>query len=327
MKGWQIASVAGAFVLLLVVGSVWFFVLRSDGGIGVAAAPAKAKGMLRLATFNVEGLFDAEDDLKLTGANDDVASSEAHLAGIAEAIRVADADIVALQDVESIAALEWFVGAYLEGMGYEYAASLDVGHDRGSENAVISRLPIEASKVWPTLKIGGKHPPTAGDGANPNSGQPMRFRRSPLMVRVEMPDGDGSLTLFVVEHKGGDKFDYWREAEAGSVVGLAKEVGMHERVVVLGSFHCDPGDPSLEAYFAAGFVDALGLDGESSKWASETSGDRTDFILANRVAKGDLDPEAGFVLGGAIAELRQGSMSDATHLPVVIGLRAGDGER
>ena len=107
MKGWQIASVAGAFVLLLVVGSVWFFVLRSDGGIGVAAAPAKAKGMLRLATFNVEGLFDAEDDLKLTGANDDVASSEAHLAGIAEAIRVADADIVALQDVESIAALEW----------------------------------------------------------------------------------------------------------------------------------------------------------------------------------------------------------------------------
>ena len=323
MKRWQSLTAAGLAIVVL-LGGVWFFVLRSGSGIGVAAAPTKAKGMLRLATFNVEGLFDEADDLKLSGAEDDVPSSEAHLAGIAAAIRAVDADILALEDVESLEAVEWFIRTHLDGMGYEYAASLDVGHDRGIENAVLSRLPIEASNVWPTLKIGGKHPPTAGDEANPNAGQPMRFRRSPLMVRVTLPDGDGSLTLLVVEHKGGNRFDYWRKAEAEAVVGLAKEVGMGERIVVLGSFHCDPGDPSLQPYLAAGFVDALGLKGEASKWATETSGDRTDYILANRVAKGDLDPGAGFVLGGEIAELRQGAMADATHLPVVIGLRAGN---
>ena len=311
MKAWQtiLAVVLGVGLLL---GIVWFVFLRADDRIGVSTPPPRERDTLRLATFNIEGLF---------GPGADAPSSDAHLTIIAKAIQAIDADILALQDVESLETVEWYRDTLLPGMGYDFIASLDVGHKRGIENAILSRHPIETSRVWRTLKLGGKHPATAGGEPNPYAGQPIRFRRSPLMVQITLPAaGTGNrkpLTLFVIEHKGGDRFDYWREAEAKAIVKLAHAAGMNDPIIILGSFHAAPSDATMQIYDTGGFMDALGVERESTRWATETTGDRTDYILANRVAMSIIDADTGFVLGGDLVSLQR----ETTHLPLVVGLQ------
>lgn len=320
MKNWHwVTIIVGVLVLGL---AAWLVFFRSSDGPWVSSAPSKSTDVVRIASFNVEGLFDPEDDPRLSGANDDIPSSQAHLDAIAEAIRAIDADILALQDVESLSALEWFNTTYLSSLGYTHIASLDVGHDRGVENAVLSRFPVTDARVWPKLRLGGTHPATAGDAPNPMAGKPILFKRSPLMVEIDLP-GKSSLTLFNIEHKGGNKYGYWRTAEAAAVARLCQAVGMNRRIIVLGSFHCEPGDPSLQPYFDLGFIDPLADDDNAELYATEITGDRTDFILANRVVGGDLESARAFILAGDLAERIRAGDAETTHLPVVIGLRLG----
>ena len=287
-------------------------VVQSSCGRGNGGVPARADGELRLATYNVE---------ELAGPTDPAPSSEAHLEAIAGAIRLADADILALQGVQSLDAVRWFNQTYLADSGYSDIVSIDVGHSRGVENAVLSRVPIINSRVWSTLKLGGTHPSLVGGTPNPNSGKPIRFRRSPLMVQAKLPGERTPITLFIVEHKGGNRFAYWREAEAKAIVRLASDIGMNKRIVVLGSFHAPPDDPSLEAYTRGGFLNAFERDG-SPELATETSGDTTDLVLANRTALGSLDTTNTFVVsydedaGGVRTE----------HFVVVIGIEQHEEE-
>lgn len=271
-------------------------------------APAKVAGEFRLATLNVE---------QLAGPMDAEPSDGAHLEAIAALIRDTDADLLALQGVQSLEAVQWFVAEYLDGAGYEYIVSLDVGHERGVENALLSRVPTEMSSVWPSLALGGRHPVLAGDVPNPYAGQPIRFRRSPLMVQVVLPGDPRSLTLFIVEHKGGDRFGYWRESEAAAITTLATAVGMNQRIIVLGSFHAPIDDPALQPYFDSGFSDALARGGTGDPAATELSGDRTDFVLANRVALGSLDGKNAFVISREAGS----SGLQTEHFPVGIGVR------
>ncbi len=318
MKTWHWVMIIVVAVLLALAGG--FMLLGGANQPWASKAPAKSKGMLRIASFNVEGLFDPVDDPRLSGNNDDEPSDQSHLDAIASAIIAVDADILALQDVESLAALEWFNRKYLSTMGYEHIASLDVGHPRGIENAVLSRYPITNTQVWPKARLGGKHPATAGGKPNPFAGKPLTFKRSPLMVDIDVP-GKAPLTLLVVEHKGGDKFDYWRKAEATAIAKLCTQIGMNRRIIILGSFHSDPDDPSLQPYFDIGFSDPFAAGVDSEFYATEIGGDRTDFILANRAVGGDLDIDHGFVLGGDFAERIESGQTETTHLPVVISLR------
>ena len=140
------------------------------------------------------------------------------------------------------------------------------------------------------------------------------------MVRIELPDRS-RLTLINIEHKGGNRYGYWREAEAEGVVEICRRLGLSQRIIVLGSFHSDPGDPALEPYLQSGFRDPLETEGNSEFYATEVTGDRTDFILANRTIGRDLDVQTAFVLGGEIAERIRAGEIETTHLPVAIGLR------
>lgn len=312
-----ITIIVGVIVLALIAG---FALLRGGDRPWQSKASANSKDLVRIATFNVGELFDPDDDPGLSGEYDDAPSPQPHLDAIASAIIEVDADILALERVESLEAVEWFNQTYLSSLGYEHIASLDVEHKRGIENAVLSRFPITESMVWPGVPIGGEHPSTAGGSRNSRAGQPIAFNRSPLLVTVDIPGGP-PLSLFVVELKGGDKYDYWREAENYAIIELCKQIGMNRRIVVLGSFHCDPDAPSLQPYLDAGFRDPFAGSKKSEYHATEISGDRTDFIFANRSVGRDLSPDTGFVLGGDFAEgIRSGEVK-TTHLPVVIGLR------
>lgn len=312
---WMIAGAAALFGLIAAL-----LIFPAGSGPWTSKPPARSKNLLRIASFNVEGLYDPDNDPGLSGKHDDVPSSQAHLDAISAAILAVDADILALQDVESLAAVEWFNQTYLSSLGYEHVAAIDVGHIRGAENAVLSRYPITGNWVWPDLQLGGKHPSSIGGKPNRFAGKPIAFNRSPLMVDIEIPGG-ATLTLMVVEHKGGNNYDYWREAEANVIAEICSQAGLNRRTIILGSFHSDPNSPSLQPYFDAGFSDPFSTKKGSEFYATETTGDRTDFILANRAVGRDLDQKTGFVLGGDLAESILAGDGEMTHLPVVIGLR------
>lgn len=293
---------------------------------GLAEAPAKEAGLLRLATYNVHELFDDADDPALTGRADDMGRMlpEGRRVALSDVIRRLDADVLVLQEVESRSALEWFRDGWLSGMGYDAVASEDVGHAIGLEQSVLSRVPIVDSRVWVDREI-GVHPAEYRGRPNRYAGQPMRFRRSPLMVELDVsgwdsgdePEAGGAaglpgerewteadrLTLLVVHLKTGEGSEAWREAEAAALVEIAAELSADRpgrRLVILGDFVDGPGSAAVRTLVSAGFVDVFaGVDGGDggAAIATDIKGGRECLILAGPAAAGMFEGGARFVLG------------------------------
>lgn len=313
--------------------------LAEEPRFGLAEAEPRTEGAIRLATYNLENLFDDEDNPELTGRNDDMDSvkPDDEKQALADAIRAIDADILALQEVESYDALIEFRDEYIGDMGYEHVVSIDVGQERGIENAVLSRFPLKDPKVWPNLPLGGVHPDLYGDKPNWYAGEPITFRRSPLRVTVEVPsDKTGAepyeLTLFVVHHKSGRYNDYWREKEASKLVEFITEMqtaNPERNIAVLGDFNAMIGEESVEVYLdEAGFSDVFeGTDHAPKEYVSHASGRRIDFILVNEALEDEVVEGSEFVLG--TPQLPPGADWRTTppppgyasdHMPVVIDL-------
>jgi endonuclease/exonuclease/phosphatase family metal-dependent hydrolase len=304
---------------------------------GTAVAPAKPAGTFRLMTYNVENLFDDKDDPKLSGAQEDkdMTKSEAHRRAAADAIRRAQPDVIALQEVESLEALLWWRDEFLKDMGYEHVVSLDSGDSRGIENSVLSKFPLKDAQVWPDAPLGGTHP-----NKSEFRGQPIEFRRSPLRVTVSVPGESADakayeLTLFVVHQKSGRDNGYWREREAAKTVELAKEVlaqDPNRNVVILGDMNCEAAQNPFRYYLDGGFIDAFGdrVRGKST-WMTHESGRAIDHILLSPSAAKELVGETRFILGmparpegvdWRTTPPPEGFASD--HYPVVVDLHATD---
>lgn len=147
---------------------------------------------VRIATFNVENLFarfkfeagvdetqavrDGWDVNKTVfTVFDDVAKK---ITGAA--IKAANADVVALQEVENLDTLKRFRGGYLGGpKAYPYAVSIDGNDPRLIDVAVLSRLPIVHMRSHQELR----------------SGRSYVFSRDCLEVDVSV--GGKTLTLYV----------------------------------------------------------------------------------------------------------------------------------
>ena len=111
----------------------------ADGG----KAPAKRdfNGVVRLATYNVLNLFDAEDDPYCDDEGTNPKPRE-QLEKLAETIRNVNADVLALQEVENRRYLERFNTAFLGDLGYEHVVLFEGNDGRGIDVAVLSRLPV-----------------------------------------------------------------------------------------------------------------------------------------------------------------------------------------
>lgn len=264
---------------------------RAAPPTGVARAPRKASGTIRLACFNVENLFDGADDPALSGEHDDLAmtTDETRLVNIAAAIRELDADVLALEEVESEACLKWFRDTYLKDMGYEHLASQDVGYERGVEQSVLSRFPIEEVRTFIDMRLStaaSRLPTDAAERRKQGWADPIRlhkdgFQRSPLLASVRVPDGS-LLQVIVVHFKaGGKKLAHHRELEALSVAGivegiLKKDAAAH--VAVLGDFNATPSQKAaklLREKGTGGLVSAYEVRPDAGK---DRAGDQGDDI-------------------------------------------------
>lgn len=316
---------------------------------GVESAPARPDNAIRIASYNIHELFDDQDDPGLQGREEDIGRVmiESRQAATANALRRIDADIVALQEVESLDALIWYRDARLSDMGYEHAASVDVGHPLGLEQAVLSRFPIIDTQTW-TDRVIGEHPALYRGRPNRYAGEPMTFRRSPLMAEIALADSPdpGSwdalpesdrLTVVVVHFKTGDASDAWRLAEGRALAVILDELKADRpdrRLVVLGDFAVPAEEGHARPILDAGFVDpfASALDRTTpDAIATGIDGKRSCYVLlGNGVAAVPASPP--FVLGTVAPPTRldrrmgfrmPGFASD--HYPVVVDLQRPEG--
>ena len=264
-------------------------------------------GALRIASYNVLNYFDEVDDPALEGEWDDkeLASSSMQLEALAAAIRTLDADVLALQEVESRDALIRFRDTYLADLGYEHVASLDAGYYRGVEQSVLSRIPITAVTNWPGLST--KDMKRSGPGFQPIPKNPItEFQRSPLMVDLETSDGY-RFTLLVVHLKSGGKSQaYRREAEGLKLLELVKQLEQDQpdrNIVVLGDFNAKFSYKSMRLLFESGLVDTMQCratepaDEDTPLWVTHESGRTLDYILVNPAMYNECIPGSAFVLG------------------------------
>ena len=279
---------------------------------GTQQTPARTDDSVRIASYNILNLFDDIDDPSLEGDADDCHSRDKTVRAkpveqnkaVAEAIREIDADVIALQEIESFDALIRFREDHLQGLGYEHVASVDVGYYRGVEQSIISRFPIKDVRVWPGAELGGVHPELWNGRPNRYAGDTLRWRRSPLMVTVEVPAGAKGndeaydMTLYVVHHKSGRGNDYWREAEADKVLALIEEQQKADpdaNIVVLGDFNARPDDFSVTKYFQAGITSIFDHSSSDASLYTHESARTIDFILTSESMSKEIVEGSAFV--------------------------------
>lgn len=166
------------------------------------APDASPAALVRIATWNVHDLFDAEDRLLPPGERDTVPSAaevEAKLERVAAVLVRLDADLVLLQELENLALLERLAAR----AGYPEARLVEGADPRGIDVAALSRLPVEAyvshrddrdedgGPLWPRdcvevhLRVAGRRVVALGSHfSSPLSDDGTRRRRQAARMRV-----------------------------------------------------------------------------------------------------------------------------------------------
>jgi len=254
--------------------------------------------LVRVVTWNVHDLFDAEDRLLAPGALDDVPSAaevEAKLAAVAGVLLRLDADLVFLQEVENAAIL----GALADRAGYGEARLLDGPDPRGIDVAALSRLPIEryvghagerdpsGAPLWPRdcvevhVRAGPARLVVVGTHASSRLSDPDGVRRALQATRLR------------------EIADALRAADPGAIV------------LAGGDLNDPPDAPSLAALSADGlWVDPVPPG--ATTWAGDRGEARLDALLVPR-------EDVALALGEWVAEGEDVSRA-SDHRPVVLDL-------
>ena len=261
---------------------------------GVKDPPARAKGAVRLASYNMLNLFDHVDDPSLSGENEDItqATPAERCTALAEAIRRLDADILVLQEIESREALSWFRDTYLTGLGYDHLESFDAEYARGVEQSVLSRFPLKDARLLDK---------PSGDG--------FRYQRIPIRATAVLPGGY-ELVVIGIHHKaGGDAFNEQREAEAARIISAVKAelaASPARNLAVVGDFNATATKEARKMYDRAGLLNSydwrpwiegkVTADQIRDRFITHESGRAIDFILVSDSLANELVPDSFFVL-------------------------------
>ena len=208
----------------------------------LAALHTANADIVTIATLNVENFFDAHDDPYRRDEGTRPKADESQRL-LAMAIKELDADLLALQEVESREVLEQFNRERLAGM-YAHVVCLEGNDGRGIDVALLSKLPVTFAasyqhRRWPPVQ-----------GIPYATG----FARDVLRVRIQATD-QTPLELLVLHLKskgGGVPSDHWREREAREVRAIVQEIVAADpdvQLAVLGDFNYLPNAPPLSPLF------------------------------------------------------------------------------
>ncbi len=165
----------------------------------------RVPGVVTIATYNVENLFDAVDD-PYTGDEGTPPKSRAAFERLSATIHALNADVLALQEVENRGILDQFNRVFLSDLGYSRVVLVEGNDARGIDVAVLTRLPVGPVTTHQYLRF------------LTDSGREIGFRRDLLQVRIE-PPGARPFDVFVthLKHKEGDADEASLDIRMGEV--------------------------------------------------------------------------------------------------------------
>lgn len=259
---------------------------------------------MRLGSYNVKNLFLADDPgIALTefGARP---KRRAELRALARALNHVDADVVALQELGSRAALSALNNLLTQ--PYPFLSVVPGNSSRGIQLGFASRLPMTVhSHADQVLTSPGGDPlmdyPNAV-AARQKQPSVLRLQRDLLQADIEL---DGvALSVFTVHLKSPNQ-PRWcrlsaaelRTAECRLIARLLTEFQQQQpdrAVVLLGDFNDTWPSPALAALEAAGF-EFLSFSGSADTGTFWPAGLIIDHILVNAVARGHLIPDSARV--------------------------------
>jgi endonuclease/exonuclease/phosphatase family metal-dependent hydrolase len=245
-----------------------------DSGVDAQVGPTP----MRVLTWNVENLFDTEDDPE-TGDEVGGVPSDAEvvrkLGDLAEVLRAVDADFVALQEVEN----EGIVGRLADrvsDLGYDQYGVVDAFDFRGIDVGYMTRLPL-ASSPMVTSHIGERFP-------LPDGSDDIFYTRDALEVFVDV--GGATVGVIIVHFRsmrdGGADI---RQAEAAYTAQIAEariDAGL-EHILVVGDVNDIPGSLPYEELVDGSLTDLTLRVPEDDRWTFVFSGVRRqfDYIFAS----------------------------------------------
>lgn len=194
-------------------------------------AAAKEEGVFRVASFNVENLFDQVDDPR-TFDEETPPKTTQELRNLARTLKSSGADVIALQEVENVGVLKSFLDERMPGL-YPHVALVEGNDPRGIDVAVISKHPITGVKSH-----------KGNRWQVPSSRYKGGFKRDFLKVDVQV--GKYPVSVFTTHFKsqgGGKEADDQRLGEALEGRRIVQEEMRRfpgRRIVVTGDFNDTP---------------------------------------------------------------------------------------
>jgi endonuclease/exonuclease/phosphatase family metal-dependent hydrolase len=268
-----------------------------DVPAGTASA-GRAENVLRIVTWNVHDLFDADDRLLPPGAEDDVPSPsevEAKLEALATVLARLDADVVLLQEVEHRAlALELAARA-----GYAEARLVEGNDPRGIDVAVLAR-PAIARYV--------------SHAAERDPAGRLLWPRD--CVEAHLAVGERRVAI-VASHLSSRLSDDGtrRAAQATRMRSIADAIAAADPsavVVAGGDLNDPPSAPAMAPLAGDGaYVDPL--PAAATTWSSGAGAERLDALLVAR--------ESAAAIVRAVVEPGPDVERASDHQPVVLDLR------
>jgi len=233
---------------------------------------------LRVLTWNVENLFDTEDDPETFDPAPPPSEAEVvrKLNDLEAVLRAVNADFVALQEVENEAILGR-LAAQVSDLGYENFGLVDAFDARGIDVAYMTRLPLAASPMV-TSHLGERFP-------LPDGSDEIFYTRDALEVFVDV--GGATVGIIIVHFRsmrdGGADI---RQAEAAYTTQIAEariDSGL-DKILLVGDINDVPGSLPYEEIVSSGALSDLTLRvPEDDRWTFVFSGVRRqfDYIFAS----------------------------------------------
>jgi len=258
---------------------------------GFSTPEAAAGNTLRIASYNIRNLFDG---IPAPGGPPEQPKPEKELIALGEAMRAINADVVALQEVETKEVLTQFRDKYIRDMGYREVVLIDANDPRGIDVALFSRYPVIDVKTHKDLRF-----PVPGQGEQ-------GFSRDLLQVRIQGPN-NYIFTAFVVHLKskhGAEAADAKRRAEAEQINRIVSEFqrqNPRENVVVLGDFNDTVQAPTIAPVVnpqvsGLGLYDIIHEEFGMQPWVftyhPQKYRSRIDYILLNQNMKNEYIPRS-----------------------------------
>ncbi len=220
--------------------------------ITLASFAAESANALRIATYNVENLYDRYDDpysSKDSRADQNTKSKPAReLYALSKVIKKVDADILALQEVENRGFLTEFNNSYLGDLKYKNVVLIEGNSSRtirgrGIDVAVLSRAPVYSATTFQYFKF----------PLNEKEKSVASFSRDFLYVKLT-PENFPMIHLFVlhpISRRGGAYAHYRRIAEAkGAAAVIQNELAGKKDpwIIIAGDFNDTAKSESVQTY-------------------------------------------------------------------------------